>query len=321
MAGGSLLALFDDIVSILDDVSTMSKVALEKTAGVVGDDLALNAKQIMGVRVNRELPIVWAVAKGSLLNKVILVPAALLISYATPWLVLPLLMIGGLYLCYEGVEKLLHKWFHPKGHAHEHGHSHEPNGSSATTTDVDGTQDEKKKIIGAIRTDFILSAEIIVIALGTVADVSIGMRALVLSTIAVLMTVGVYGLVAAILKIDDLGIWMQTRPSNGKGLSAQQKLGRFLVVAAPYLMRFLAVAGTAAMFLVGGGIVVHSIGPVHHWLEHALEPVEHWQYVGGVAHWLGEAIFNLVVGVGAGFVIVMAEKGIRKALASKKPSH
>lgn len=321
MAGGSLLALFDDIVSILDDVSTMSKVALEKTAGVVGDDLALNAKQIMGVRVNRELPIVWAVAKGSLLNKVILVPAALLISYATPWLVLPLLMIGGLYLCYEGVEKLLHKWFHPKGHAHEHGQAHEPNGSAPTTTDVDGTQDEKKKIIGAIRTDFILSAEIIVIALGTVADVSIGMRALVLSTIAVLMTVGVYGLVAAILKIDDLGIWMQTRPSDGKGLSAQQKLGRFLVVAAPYLMRFLAVAGTAAMFLVGGGIVVHSIGPVHHWLEHALEPVEHWQYVGGVAHWLGEAIFNLVVGVGAGFVIVMAEKGIRKALASKKPSH
>jgi predicted DNA repair protein MutK len=317
MAGGSLLALFDDIVSILDDVSTMSKVALEKTAGVVGDDLALNAKQIMGVRVNRELPIVWAVAKGSLVNKAILVPAALLISYATPWLVMPLLMLGGLYLCYEGVEKLWHKWFHSK----EHGKEHDPHAESATHATLDSAaafdnkkaeQDEKIKIRGAIRTDFILSAEIIVIALGTVADVSLGMRALVLSAIAILMTVGVYGLVAAILKIDDLGIWMQTRTGESSSVKTQHKLGRFLVVLAPYLMRFLAVAGTAAMFLVGGGIVVHNTPPIHHWLEHALEPVEHWQYIGCVAHWFAEALFNLVVGVGAGLIIVLVEKVVRK---------
>lgn len=322
MAGGSLLALFDDIVSILDDVSTMSKVALEKTAGVVGDDLALNAKQIMGVRVNRELPIVWAVAKGSLVNKAILVPAALLISYATPWLVMPLLMLGGLYLCYEGVEKLWHKWFHAKEHhAHPESASHDNVAPAVTLDNKNTDQDEKLKIRGAIRTDFILSAEIIVIALGTIGDVSLGMRAMVLCAIAILMTIGVYGLVAAILKIDDLGIWMQTRTGESSSLKTQHKIGRFLVVLAPYLMRFLAVAGTAAMFLVGGGIVVHNTPPIHHWLEHALEPVEHWQYVGGMAHWLAEALFNLVVGIGAGLIIVLIEKAIRttwKARAARE---
>lgn len=320
MAGGSLLALFDDIVTILDDVSTMSKVALEKTAGVVGDDLALNAKQIIGVKVNRELPIVWAVAKGSLINKAILVPAALLISYATPWLVMPLLMLGGLYLCYEGVEKLLHKWFHPKDHAHDTKQEKLEN-VEATNSVAQDEQSEKIKIRGAIRTDFILSAEIIVIALGTVAHVSLGMRALVLCAIAILMTVGVYGLVGAILKIDDLGIWMQTRSGEGSSVRLQHKMGRFLVALAPYLMRFLAVAGTVAMFLVGGGIVVHSIEPIHHWLEHILEPVAHLQYVGGVAHWLAEAIFNLAVGVGAGLVIVLVEKVVRSALSGKKAAH
>lgn len=326
MAGGSLLALLDDIVSVLDDVSAMSKVALKKTAGVVGDDLALNAKQIMGVRVNRELPIVWMVAKGSMINKVILVPAALLISYATPWLVMPLLMLGGLFLCYEGVEKLLHKWFHPEEKAE--GQKKTSSDNAATHSAVhdpsvaaESELDEKAKIRGAIRTDFILSAEIIVIALGTVADVSLGMRALVLCSIAVLMTVGVYGSVALILKVDDLGIWMQTRTGESSGVKMQHKIGRFLVALAPYLMRFLAVAGTAAMFLVGGGIVVHSIPPVHHWLEHALEPVAHWQYVGGVAHWLGESLFNLAVGVGAGMIIVLVEKLVRKMIAKKSPAH
>ena len=316
MAGGSLLALFDDIVSILDDVSTMSKVALEKTAGVVGDDLALNAKQIMGVKVNRELPIVWAVAKGSLINKAILVPAALLISYATPWLVLPLLMLGGLYLCFEGVEKLLHKWLHPQ-HSKSGNHAAESNapGVANDVAQTSSSEEEKSKIRGAIRTDFILSAEIIVIALGTVADTTPVMRALVLSTIAILMTVGVYGLVAAILKMDDLGIWMQTRDGDSSNRKLQRKLGYSLVVVAPYLMRFLAVAGTVAMFLVGGGIVVHGIPPFHHWIEHHLESVAHIAYLGAILHWLAEALVNLAVGIGAGLIIVLIEKAGRRLLA------
>jgi uncharacterized protein len=316
MAGGSLLALFDDIVSILDDVSTMSKVALEKTAGVVGDDLALNAKQIMGVKVNRELPIVWAVAKGSLVNKAILVPAALLISYATPWLVLPLLMLGGLYLCFEGVEKLLHKWLHPQ-HSKSANHAAESTGPAVANdiAQTSSSEEEKSKIRGAIRTDFILSAEIIVIALGTVADTTPVMRALVLSTIAILMTVGVYGLVAAILKMDDLGIWMQTRDGDSSNRKLQRKLGYTLVVVAPYLMRFLAVAGTVAMFLVGGGIVVHGIPPFHHWIEHHLESVAHIAYLGPILHWLAEALVNLAVGIGAGLIIVLAEKAGRRLLS------
>lgn len=314
MAGASLLALFDDIVAILDDVASMSKVALQKTAGVVGDDLALNAKQIMGVRVNRELPIVWAVAKGSLVNKIILVPAALLISYFLKWLVAPLLMIGGLYLCFEGVEKLLHKWLHPD----QHGKDDPADSKTELAINASNAElDEKQKVRGAIRTDFILSAEIIVIALGTIESQPIGMQALVLSTIAVLMTVGVYGLVAAILKIDDMGIWMQMREGTTSGVKFQQKLGRLLVAVAPYLMRFLAVAGTAAMFLVGGGIVVHGIEPVHHWLEHTLEPLHHIAFVGGFAYWFVEALFNLIVGVGAGLIIVLILNSGRKLLNRK----
>jgi len=314
MAGASLLALFDDIVSILDDVASMSKVALQKTAGVVGDDLALNAKQIMGVRVNRELPIVWAVAKGSLINKIILVPAALLISYFLKWLVAPLLMIGGLYLCFEGVEKLLHKWLHPD----EHGKDHPADSKSEPVIKAPTAElDEKQKIRGAIRTDFILSAEIIVIALGTMESQSIGMQSLGLSTIAILMTIGVYGLVAAILKIDDLGIWMQMREGTSSVVRFQQKMGRMLVIIAPYLMRFLAVAGTAAMFLVGGGIVVHGIAPLNHWLEHTFEPLQHIALVGGFAYWFAEALFNLVIGVGAGLIIVLVLNLGRKLLSRK----
>ena len=242
MAGASLLALIDDIASILDDVAAMTKVAAKKTAGVLGDDLALNAQQVAGVQAERELPVVWAVAVGSLKNKGILVPAALAISAFLPWLVTPLLMIGGLYLCFEGVEKLAHKFLHPAGNAPE-----------------TGLVSEAEKIQGAIRTDFVLSAEIIVIALGTVADKPFMTQVAVLTGIGLLMTVGVYGIVAAIVKMDDLGLHLV-----GKSNALARAVGRGLLLAAPRLMKALAVLGTAAMFLVGGSILVHGLPPVHH---------------------------------------------------------
>ena len=242
MAGASLLALIDDIASILDDVAAMTKVAAKKTAGVLGDDLALNAQQVAGVHADRELPVVWAVAVGSLKNKGILVPAALAISAFLPWLVTPLLMIGGLYLCFEGVEKLAHKFLHPVAEAE-------------AVEEVS----EADKIQGAIRTDFVLSAEIIVIALGTVADKPFMTQVAVLTGIGVLRTVGVYGIVAAIVKMDDLGLYWV-----GKTNALLRVMGRGLLLAAPKLMKALAVLGTAAMFLVGGSILVHGLPPVHH---------------------------------------------------------
>lgn len=251
MAGINLLTLLDDITTLLDDIATMSKVATKKTAGVLGDDLALNAQQVTGVAAERELPVVWAVAKGSLLNKAILVPAALLISVWLPWLISPLLMIGGLFLCFEGAEKVFAK-FLP--------HDDE----SVNTSDVlDLAEYEKQKVKGAIRTDFILSAEIIVITLGTVAGATLINQALVLCVIAVIMTMGVYGLVAGIVKLDDAGLYLL----NQSKLSAnkfKELLGKGLLAAAPRLMQFLAFAGTIAMFLVGGGILVHGIEQLHH---------------------------------------------------------
>ncbi len=308
MPASSLLALIDDIATILDDVSTMSKVALEKTAGVVGDDLALNAKQIMGVRVQREIPIVWAVAKGSLINKLILVPAALVISMAIPWAVMPLLMLGGLYLCFEGVEKILHQWLHKSPAQSPQATTSSEQSSSnhaleITSSEVGPDPSERAKIQGAIRTDFILSAEIIVIALGTIADASLTQRILVLCTIALLMTIGVYGLVAAILKLDDAGLALQAVSGNSWLRSCQRKVGRGLVWLAPYLMKTLGIAGTIAMFLVGGGIVVHGIPPLHHWLEHQLESIHHTT-LGNFLHWTAESLFNLLIGVSAGLIIV-----------------
>ncbi len=273
MAFASLLTLLDDIVSVLDDVALMTKMAAKKTAGVVGDDLALNANQVTGVASERELPVVWAVAKGSLINKVILVPAALAISYFIPWLVTPLLMLGGAYLCFEGVEKLWHKWLQP--HAE---------GSSVMTDEL---LDEKAKIRGAVRTDFILSAEIIIIALGVVAQMGMLQKALVLSIIALGMTVLVYGLVAGIVKLDDAGLWLMRRPQ-----SWLQACGRGLIAVVPWLMRLLAVLGMLAMFLVGGGIVAHGLPPLveflhqHHWDQG-------WQSM----------LVNLVVGVVTGVVV------------------
>ena len=297
MAGASLLTLLDDIAAVLDDVALMSKMAAKKTAGVLGDDLALNAQQVSGVASEREIPVVWAVAQGSFKNKLILVPSALLISAFIPWLIMPLLLIGGLFLCFEGAEKILEKLF-PHSHQHEEKEDQVNTGESAE-------EYEKRKVAGAIRTDFILSAEIIVIALGTVTGSSIVTQILVVSLIAVLMTIGVYGLVAGIVKLDDLGFYLE-RTSNGEGLKA--KLGGALVAFAPKLMKMLAIVGTAAMFLVGGGIVVHSVPAIHHLIEPIIMDFR--------GHTIATAIvptlLNGVIGVIAGLVVVAAWTAVEK---------
>ena len=258
MAAGSLLALLDDIATVLDDVAILTKVAAKKTAGVLGDDLALNAQQVAGVRAERELPVVWAVAKGSFVNKLILVPSALAISALAPWAITPLLMIGGAFLCYEGFEKIAHRFLHSKAEDDAH---HREHLQAVSDPAVDLVAVEKEKIKGAIRTDFILSAEIVVITLGTVAQSDFVTRVAVLSGIALLMTVGVYGLVAGIVKLDDAGLYLSNRAG------AARALGRSLLWISPWLMKALSVAGTAAMFLVGGGILVHGIPPLHHLFE------------------------------------------------------
>lgn len=263
----SLLALIDDIATVLDDVAILSKVAAKKTAGVLGDDLALNAQQVSGVKANRELPVVWAVCKGSLINKLILVPTALLISLFIPWAVTPLLMIGGAYLCFEGFEKLAHKFLHTK----EEIQAHEAELLKALSDPTVDLRDvERDKIKGAVRTDFVLSAEIIAITLGTVQSLSWTTQLAVLSSIALLMTFGVYGFVAGIVKMDDVGLYMSRLPGSGLARRTAQAFGRGLVAAAPRLMKVLAVVGTAAMFLVGGGILVHGIGPLHHAVQAVL---------------------------------------------------
>lgn len=313
MAGASLLTLLDDIATILDDVAvmtkvaakksaavaddvaTMTKVATQKTAGVLGDDLALNAQQVTGVRAEREIPVVWAVAKGSLVNKAILVPAALAISAWAPWLVTPLLMLGGAFLCFEGVEKLAHKLLHG---AEEEEANHAEHAQANADATVDLVAFEREKIQGAVRTDFILSAEIIVIALGTVASAPFLQQVAVLVGIAVLMTVGVYGLVGGIVKLDDLGLWL-----SGKASSAAQALGRSLLAAAPWLMKGLSVAGTAAMFLVGGGILVHGIGPLHHAIEGVGAALAQGA-LGGVWQALATNALNAVAGIAAGAVVL-----------------
>ena len=292
MAGASLLALLDDIATILDDVAVMSKVAAKKTAGVLGDDLALNAQQVAGVRAERELPVVWAVAVGSLKNKVILVPAALAISAFAPWAVAPLLMIGGLYLCFEGVEKLAHKWLHGKA---EGDAEHAQHLAALLDENVDLAAVEADKIKGAIRTDFVLSAEIIVIALGTVADKPFASQVGVLSAIALVMTIGVYGIVAGIVKMDDVGQHLLD-----KGNAAMRTIGRGLLLAAPKLMKTRAVVGTAAMFMVGGGILVHGIPPLHHAIAHVAETTAGIAAVGGILKAITPTLLDAVAGIVAG---------------------
>ena len=304
MAGTSLLALLDDIASVLDDVALMTKMAAKKTAGVLGDDLALNAEQVSGVRAERELPVVWKVAKGSFRNKLILVPAAIAISALIPWLITPLLMLGGAYLCFEGAEKLAHKFLpHDSGEA----------ASSAQAIPDDLEAFEQQKIKGAIRTDFILSAEIIVIALGTVQGSSLGLQIAVVAGIALLMTVGVYGLVGLIVKLDDIGLHLLQKPDASV---LRRALGRGLLVTAPRLMHLLALVGTIAMFMVGGGILVHGWPFAHHLIEGvaaSLAPLTG----GAVLAAVTPTLLSALVGVVAGLLLVLAMTLVGKLTPAK----
>lgn len=305
MAGASLLTLLDDISVILDDVSIMTKVAVKKTAGVLGDDLALNAEQVSGVKADRELPVVWAVAKGSFVNKLILVPLALLISAIYPPLVTFLLMCGGVYLAYEGAEKIIHKFW-------PHILPHDEDQIARLRANADETIDlvafEKDKIKGAVRTDFILSAEIIVIALGSAVGATLLEKSVMLSIIAIGITVGVYGLVAGIVKMDDLGLYLMKQTSGAK-----QKIGGFLLSAAPKLMKFLSVAGTLAMFLVGGGILVHGIDFLHH-------EVEDLAHLTGIFESITTMLLNALVGLVVGVIIVAIVTMIGKVRGNKPSS-
>jgi predicted DNA repair protein MutK len=296
MAGASLLALLDDIATILDDVSVMTKVAAKKTTGVLGDDLALNAQQVSGVKAERELPVVWAVAKGSFRNKLILVPAALTISALAPWAITPLLMLGGAFLCFEGFEKLAHKYLH----APNEDATHRAELSHALTDPaVDLVALERDKIQGAVRTDFILSAEIIVITLGTVAAASFGSQVTVLAAIAILMTIGVYGLVAGIVKLDDAGLYLSQQASK-----SVQALGRGILAAAPVMMKALSVIGTAAMFLVGGGILVHGLPGTHHVVEAATHAASLLPAAGGMLSAVTPLLLDGLAGIVAGALVL-----------------
>ncbi|ELY4720434.1 DUF808 domain-containing protein [Cronobacter sp. 153480017-3] len=304
MAGSSLLTLLDDIATLLDDISMMGKLAAKKTAGVLGDDLSLNAQQVTGVRANRELPVVWAVAKGSLLNKLILVPLALIISAFAPWAITPLLMVGGAFLCFEGVEKVMHS-------IHARKHKETPEQRQQRLNEI-AKQDpklyERDKVKGAVRTDFILSAEIVAITLGIVAEAPLLNQVLILSGIAVLVTLGVYGIVGVIVKLDDMGYWLADKRS-----ALARGVGKGLLVTAPWLMKALSVLGTIAMFLVGGGIVVHGIAPLHH-------GIEHWaQSLGGVGAAVMPTVLNLVLGFILGAVVLAVVSLIGRLRG--KPAH
>jgi predicted DNA repair protein MutK len=310
MAGGSLLALLDDIASVLDDVALLTKMAGKKTAGVLGDDLALNAQQVTGVRAERELPVVWAVAKGSALNKAALVPAALAISAFAPWLVTPLLMIGGLFLCYEGFEKLVHRFLHSKD---EDKQRHVERVEAVADPAVDLVEFEKSKIKGAIRTDFILSAEIIAITLGVVAKESFLTQLTVLSVVSLLITIGVYGLVAAIVKLDDLGLYLSHKAGNGATVRLQRSTGRVILRTAPYLMKGLSVVGTAAMFLVGGGILVHGLPFIEEWIHRLSETTS------VVLSALTPVLANAVIGIAAGAVVLGVVTLVGRVVRALRP--
>ena len=303
----SLLLLLDDIATVLDDVAVMSKMAAKKTAGVLGDDLALNAQQVSGVRAERELPVVWRVAKGSFINKLILVPLALFISVVAPWLINPLLVIGGLFLSYEGVEKIMHTLQHKKAQTSKEAQL------ELIQTEQDLATYETEKIKGAVRTDFILSAEIVVISLGTVAAASFLTKVTVLSVIAVAMTVGVYGFVALIVKIDDIGLYLTEQAANFK-----QRIGRGLLAFAPILMKTLSVVGTAAMFLVGGGIINHAIPFVHHFTEDTVEYVQDIPTMGSIVGSVTPMLINLVVGILAGILVVIVVTIVQKVWSKSK---
>jgi predicted DNA repair protein MutK len=295
---------------VLDDVSLMTKVAAKKTAGVLGDDLALNAQQVSGVRADRELPVVWAVAKGSFRNKLILVPAALAISAVAPWAIVPLLMIGGLFLCFEGFEKIAHRFLHGKG---DDAAARAERLAKVSDPAVDLVQFEQDKIKGAIRTDFILSAEIIVIALGTVAGASFGLQVAVVSAIAMLMTIGVYGLVAGIVKLDDVGLFLSRRQGESARFAFQRWFGFRLLDFAPFLMKALAIIGTAAMFMVGGGIVVHGLHPLQETIDAIGASLAAVGAVGSFLEAVTPILLNALVGVLVGGVTFVVLKGIETA--------
>jgi predicted DNA repair protein MutK len=311
----SLLVLIDDIASVLDDVSVMTKVATKKTAGVLGDDLALNAQQVSGVKPHRELPVVWAVAKGSSVNKLILVPAALAISAFAPWAVTPLLMIGGAFLCYEGFEKLAHRFLH---NAEQEDAHHAELVHALSDPAVDVVQVEKDKIKGAVRTDFILSAEIIAISLGTVANEPFVTQLGVLSAVALLVTVGVYGLVSGIVKLDDAGLFLSRRAGAGMLARAKRALGRGLVTGAPYMMKALSIAGTAAMFLVGGGILTHGVPALHHGIEGLTERAAGIPGIGGVLSALGPTLLDALVGIVVGALVLAAVGAVKRLLDGRR---
>lgn len=311
MAGASLLTLIDDIATILDDVSVLTQVAAKKTAGVLGDDLALNAQQVNGVNADRELPVIWSVAKGSMLNKVILVPLALAISALAPWAVIPLLMLGGLFLCFEGVEKLYHKLFlHEEP---EHLDPQQTSNPNAIVSQETEKETEQEKIKGAIRTDFVLSAEIIVITLGTVATATFSNQVMVLAGIAIIMTVGVYGLVAAIVKLDDGGLYLAQAQGEHLPAVLKRKLGFGILKFAPYMMKTLSVVGTAAMFLVGGAILTHGIPVVHHWIEHSSSALNN-----GFMQGLAPTLLNGLFGIAAGAAALLVFIPLQRLFAAKK---
>ena len=303
MAGASLLTLLDDIATVLDDVAAMTNMAAKKTAGVLGDDLALNAEQVSGVNANRELPVVWAVAVGSFKNKLILVPVALILSAIAPWAIAPLLMLGGAYLCYEGFEKIAHKFLH--GEAEDKAHDAEIL-EALTHPDVDMLAFEKDKIKGAIRTDFVLSGEIIIITLGAVAGAAFISQVAVLSAIAIIMTVGVYGFVGLIVKLDDIGLYLKQKPGSKAFNWLRQSIGNALLSFAPRLMKSLTVIGTIAMFLVGGGILTHQVPVAHHFIESATKAVASLGNVGEYAQVIFPSLLNIIAGVFVGGVVLVA---------------
>jgi len=309
MATANLLTLIDDIAAVLDDVAILSKVAAKKTAGVLGDDLALNAQQVTGVTADRELPVVWAVARGSFINKAILVPAALAISAFAPWAVTPLLMLGGAFLCYEGFEKLAHKILHDPEEDKAH---RDQLVSALANPEVDLVALEAAKIKGAIRTDFILSAEIIAITLGVVAASPFVTQLTVLVSVALAITVGVYGLVAGIVKLDDGGLFLSRAAGDGPWPRFKRRLGFGVIWAAPWLMKGLSVAGTAAMFLVGGGILTHGLPAIHHAIEALALKSSEWPGVGGLAQAVAPTLLNGVAGIVAGALALVVVTAVQR---------
>ena len=320
MAGSSLLTLLDDIATLLDDVSILSKVAVKKTAGVLGDDLAVNAEQVSGIRAERELPVVWAVFKGSAVNKLIMVPAALVLSAFVPWVITPVLMMGGAFLCFEGFEKVAHRFLHS---ADDRETEQAERIRAIADGEVDMVEFEKKRIRGAVRTDAILSAEIIVIALGTVQDATLPVQFGVLSLIAAGVTIGVYGLVAGIVKLDDLGMYLLAKPESSRLASMQHGLGRMILRLAPKFMRALTIVGTAAMFLVGGGILVHSIPALSHLLHTAEAAGAGITLAPGFFEVVAGLLFNGLVGVVIGGILVAIFTLVGKVQPKKagQPDH